>query len=268
MKNKAIDQLRSILQDKKSGSIMIALNALNFLRKISKEVIDEQSSLFKLIMTERREMSVLFNLGRIGLEMVKSGYSLRYTSNFLVKKLKESLNKSVDNTILATNGYRNFLTISNSEQLRSFFSKIGKKSNVFVFITQEQPEGEELARFLSKIRVNCSLVDLVALKNVLNSIDCLIVGSDSIMKSVFSNRIGTLFLISHMIYTGKPVYAMTVKWKVSACRYLRFFDSKNFDLIPNQLVDLFCTDVGNLSNKNIHHKLEEEISSTSKNMPD
>jgi translation initiation factor 2B subunit (eIF-2B alpha/beta/delta family) len=248
----SIVRLYDILNDRESGSITIALNALNLLKETPEQSHHKNLLIFNLMMTSRKEMSILVNLGEIGINMINKGYSLRYVCNYLIDELRESLQKSLINASLITAQYRNFLTISNSEQLLSFFSNLKRKIHVFVFKTRMQQEGTQLISSLLKMGINCVSINHKQLNKILEEIDCLVVGSDSIMPSVFSNRIGTMFLVTRMVSLKKPSYVLTIKWKVSNNPSIFLFDSKNFDLVPNRLITCFSSDVGNIKGKSVY----------------
>jgi translation initiation factor 2B subunit (eIF-2B alpha/beta/delta family) len=248
----SIVKLYDVLNDRKSGSITIALNALKLLKETPAQPYHKNLLMFNLIMTSRREMSILVNLGRMGANMIRKGFSLPYVCNYLIDELRESLQKSLINALLTTAEYRNFLTISNSEQLLSLFSNLERKIRVFVFKTNMQQEGIRLVSSLLKMGIDCVSINYQQLSKILKEIDCLVVGSDSVMPSVFSNRVGTMFLVTRMVSLKKPSYALTIKWKVSDNPSILFFDSKNFDLVPNRLITRFCTDVGNIKGKFVY----------------
>jgi len=256
----SISRFHNILNDRKNGSITIALNALNALREIPEQSDRKGSLMFNLMMNKRKEMSILVNLGRIGINMINMGYSLHYICDLLIEKLKEDLQKSSINASLATIGCKNFLTISKSEQLLSFFSHLEINTRVFVLKTYKQPEGSQLISSISRMGINCSAINYLQLDKMLEEIDCLIVGSDSVMPSAFSNRIGTMYLIARMISVGKPSYVLTMSLKISDNKYISLLDSRNFELIPNRLITKFCTDIGNIGGKFVYNYLVQKAS--------
>ncbi|MEM0116957.1 MAG: hypothetical protein QXV32_00705 [Conexivisphaerales archaeon] len=250
-----IRRLSSVLNDRKSGSTAIALNFLNELKRIPERDSSYGLFAFDLMATKRKEMSVLVNLGKTGSGMIEKGYSLNYVCDYLINMLTEGTLKSSLYATKKLSGYVSFLTLSDSEQIRTLFLQMNKNIRVFIFKTKFQLEGCNLGKFISKIGIKHYFIGVQKLNEVLDKVECLVTGSDAVMPHIFSNRSGTMFLVTRMFLINKPSYVLTTRLKFTNNQYYTFFDSKNFDLIPNRFVTTFFSDIGSINGTSIYKAL-------------
>jgi translation initiation factor 2B subunit (eIF-2B alpha/beta/delta family) len=267
-----LGSLRRVLTDKEKGSSTLALEALRTIKLIVRGRIDAAEEAFRLMSVCRPEMSVLKNVGESGSKLLERGLTPLEACDALIEDLHHSIVSSVEHGLSLLRPGSNVLTLSNSEQIRSFLCDARNPlDKVYVLESRPGGEGAILFKHLMRSGVDAYLVADLDAYNMSETTDCFVSGSDSIGKTAFVNKLGTRSVAQLFRLNGKKVYSLTTKWKVEsnpASNNVRVhLVSKKgkrdmaplFEAVPNSFVDLFVTDVGLLKPNEVHIRLANEL---------
>ncbi len=240
-------ELDDILADKMSGSTIIALKAIRFILKLSKEGRDVLP-LLKKMQFARPQMVVLVNTSLFCQNAITQGRN----PYDILSHVERELTSSIQNCATTASRYipdgAKIATLSYSEQVTAAFELSKEKiSYVFIFAEDVVKEEKHTRKRLHKLGVKSSIFDLGSAKYVMPDVDCTITGSDIVSKRWFANKRGTLRLINASNAAQVPIYVLTTKWKMIKNNVRLFKEKINegpFERIPNRLVDLFILETG------------------------
>jgi translation initiation factor 2B subunit (eIF-2B alpha/beta/delta family) len=251
-------ELMAILDDKQKGSTAIALDALTLIRKKVPLTSSDFAIFLRIIGTRRPEMVVLRNIAEIGTIMLRNNSEPSTICRIITNELKRSVSEASSNGARLITETTAFLTLSNSEQLVSFFLSI--QDRVFrVYVLECEPflESRLLVKSLVDHGIRAEAISASRIWLALRRVNCFVSGSDSIGRYAFLNRSGTSEVAKATRAKGIPFYVLTTKWKLepNIGAFQRRSSDGIFESIPNKLVTKFVTDVGNLNSSSVHHKL-------------
>jgi translation initiation factor 2B subunit (eIF-2B alpha/beta/delta family) len=251
-------ELMAILDDKQKGSTAIALDALTLIQKKVPLTSSDFAIFLRIIGTRRPEMVVLRNIAEIGTIMLRNNSEPSTICRIITNELKRSVSEASSNGARLITETTAFLTLSNSEQLVSFFLSI--QDRVFrVYVLECEPflESRLLVKSLVDHGIRAEAISASRIWLALRRVNCFVSGSDSIGRYAFLNRSGTSEVAKATRAKGIPFYVLTTKWKLepNIGAFQRRSSDGIFESIPNKLVTKFVTDVGNLNSSSVHHKL-------------
>jgi len=218
--------LNFIIQDKRSGSSKIIKNTLELLKKVKEE---ERVEVCKKIVNAHSYMS--------GLKFIMESLKINPEIDILIDKFEEmnsktskNLEKIVENRIVTV--------LSRSHIVEKGLIKT-KKINVLE--SKPEKEGIDTARWLEERGKDVEIYYDAFMGHAIEDCDAVIVGADSLLKTGFINKTGTLPLALTAKHLHREFYVAAPSYKFSD-EYPEL--DKNFEFVPEELVTAFISEGG------------------------
>ncbi len=215
-------ELKSIVEDKTSGSSQILL-ALNRWLKKNLISIDRPEELFRQL---RGKFPSFQNLQSYFDQLIDL-YSLSRDKKFILKFIEDfesnssaTFDRIYKNLLEKVSGMSKFITISNSKTLSEIFFRMNNDlKHLHVIISESRPlcEGRLLADALLKRNISVTLITEAMTANIIRSADSAIIGADIILKDgSVVNKTGSLNLAIISKFYDKPFFVVTDRTKFSS----------------------------------------------------
>ncbi|MCD6467164.1 MAG: hypothetical protein J7L10_04500 [Methanomicrobia archaeon] len=215
-----------IVQDKRSGSSKIIKNTLKLLKKVKEE---ERVEICKKIVNVHSSMS--------GLKFIMESLRINPEIDILINKFEEMNSKTSENLEKIVEG-KTVTVLSRSHIVERGLTKT-KKINVLE--SKPEKEGIDTAGWLEEQGKNVEIYYDAFMGYAVKNCDIVVVGADSLLKTGFVNKTGTLPLALTAKHFCREFYVAAPSYKFSD-EYPEL--DKNFEFIPKELVTLFIWEGG------------------------
>ncbi len=227
-------QLRDIINDKKSGSSIIAKKIEKVFKNIPE---DKRRDSIKKILKAYSSMGAVIN--KINILCLES-------EGFKLDKEKDNRKEVFDKFWQENNKFENWITLSMSYWVIELFKHKKKRLNIKVGISYPDREGLITYNYLSK-QHNVSVYEDSRLSNEVKDSDGIILGADLLTDKFIINKIGSFPLALASRYYNKPLYIISSGDKYLTEDLLGFFKVKRkgrgnrvidiYEDIPVELID-------------------------------
>ncbi len=282
----ADDKLRNFYEDKTSGSFILAIGLFKILKMKFAEVKDKSEFLSFLKILKRdikKHHPLLFQLHNLVDVIYKITVS-RGVEHFLgeLKTIEGNFKTAGDKiasnflTWLNENGFYKFsvATLSYSGTvLNSLFYVGDRVSEVYIFRSCPNCEGEKMAKEASKRGLDVYLVNDFSLDYVLNNVDFIVSGCDAIFEGGhILNKAGTSAIFKLAKSVGKETVVLFDSFKIVREKFkrekiltqaLNVEEKKGikkidliFEIVLPEFISYYITDAGIFANKS---KMKSEI---------
>lgn len=216
MNRKAENDLKNILDDKKSGSTEVLAKLNCFLQK-NLSAVNISGSLITTLQKEFGQFEIIQKYLHQLEKAYKDPQRLKSFFNNFDSINKTNFDKLFNNSLPYLKDKYSFLTISNSKTIIEILKRLAATKNVNVTICESRPkfEGRLLARQLAKQKMKIDLITEAQSASYIKNCDCVLLGADIILKdgSVI-NKTGSYMLAILAHHFGKPVYIVSDKGKI------------------------------------------------------
>ncbi len=205
-------ELKAIINDKTSGSRDLLINLNGALSSIFNKIEDKEE-LFPALKKRFSEFPTIVNY----LEQLQEFYShnksrmddffknFENTKDLAINKIYRKLKPRIE-------GFKKFLTLSNSKTLTEIFTKhLAEGYDFEVIISESRPlrEGVKMAELLAETGVKISLITEAMLAKYARECDAGIIGADKILPDgSIINKTGSLTLAVALRYYKKPLFVI------------------------------------------------------------
>lgn len=228
----AAANIRSV---KVQGAKEIALYILKFFKNFCKKNgFGLKFEVAAYILEETRPTAVvLHNI----IEILKKKKNIR-TINKLISDLENSTKKisRIGQKIIKQNS--RILTHCHSGEALSVIEEAARrKKNISVFATLTEPlhQGIRTAQELSKKKIPVTLAEDIAVGHLMHSADIVVIGTDSIRKEGFVNKVGTYLIAEEAMRHRKPLYVVGDHFKLDKRKKLVIEERPASEVWPKHL---------------------------------
>lgn len=154
---------------------------------------------------------------------------LKKTHDFYTffNRMRENEERVLELALKILKECRRIFTYSRSSQV---LKVLKAKDNLdVVYITESRPncEGITVARHLASRKIKVVLGIDMAAGNFINLSQCVLLGSDAILKNSFVNKLGTSLIVEKSLSLGKPVIVLSLPEKRLDSEFSKYFKIKN-----------------------------------------
>ncbi|RLI73047.1 hypothetical protein DRO97_08220 [Archaeoglobales archaeon] len=219
--------LDAIIHDKRSGSSKIIKDTLELLKKVKE---NERYDVCKKIVKAHPSMAGL----KVIMEFIKSNPRI----DELIEKIEEMNSKTSENLEKIVEG-KIVTTLSRSHIVEKGLLK-AKKINVLE--SKPEKEGIDIARWLKGRDKEVEIFYDAFMSYAIKKCDVVVVGADSLLKTGFVNKTGTLPLALTAKHLKKEFYVAAPSYKLVNENNLEF--NENFEFVEKELVTAFIWEKG------------------------
>ncbi len=280
-KRRTSGKLKSICEDKTSGSSILSKKLIEILKEKSLKVKSKKDFLNFLADFKNgleKHHPLLFQLHNIT-EIVLKSISDCEIKSILdeIKRIEKDFNEAGDEIarnfliLLNEKGYNKFslATLSYSGTVLNSLARARRGiSRVYVFHSCPNCEGEKMARLVANLGLNVSLVNDFGLDYVLNKVDLVVSGCDAVFRSGdVINKAGTSAIFKIAKNLGKETIVLfdflkimrrEIKRKKILSEAIKVKKRRKFEkidlifeIVRSEFISYYVTDFGIFSNKTI-----------------
>ncbi len=260
MNRKAENDLKAILDDKKSGSTELLFKLNNFLQN---NIHDEKNP-GDLIDHLRGKFNQFEIIQKYFLQLKRIHKAPQKLDTFFKdfdSKSKISFDRIFENAHPLLIDKHSLVTISNSKTVYEIIKRLAAEQMITVTVCESRPklEGRTFARNLSKENVKVNLITEAQSVSYLKNSNCVLLGTDTVLKDgTVINKTGSYMLAVLAHHFGKPVYVLVDKEKFRKANSFRvkkenpdeIWKAKHskmniinnyFEIIPKELITKIIT---------------------------
>jgi translation initiation factor 2B subunit (eIF-2B alpha/beta/delta family) len=219
------EQLKDIINDKKSGSSIIARKIKNLFPKIPE---DKKGNFIKKILKAHSSMGAVIN--QINILCLKN-------EGFEINEKKDNREKIFDKFWKENGKFKNWITLSMSYWVIELFKHGKNRLNIKVAVSYPDKEGLITYNLLAKYH-NMAVYEDSRLPNEVKDADGIILGADLMTEKFIINKIGSFPLALAAKYYNKPLYIISSGDKYLTEDLLGFFKVKRKGR-GNRIIDIY-----------------------------
>ncbi|PIW70147.1 MAG: hypothetical protein COW08_03410 [Ignavibacteriales bacterium CG12_big_fil_rev_8_21_14_0_65_30_8] len=241
-----MNPLKTLVNDKTSGSLELTLKLNNILKKTkdTKEIVIILNEVEKNL----KGFSAVDNyISKVNEYLsTKSVSSLQTFFNEFELEIKNTITVIFEKAKLNIGQYETFFTLSNSFTLFEVLKKLNAIKKIEVFICESEPacEGVILAEKLKSFKINLKVIKDSEMSVYIPNSDVILLGADKILNNGdIINKSGSYSAALIASTFNKPVYVIGNKSKFyKKDDKNNLFKSNLFEVVPAKLITKIITD--------------------------